>query len=1008
MSFKLYVCFVLLICHMMMMIDLSQSQIEYDFDVSTATPIGINQVYQHKVNFFPEIIESPVYTYFPAPQFNPIYSKHTLIKDNSRWAPDLNPSDWSPPINLTNTLSLSLIIPAGMTLISSSFSLSNKLRHTFVVHGVFKTNPAENVTLSLYEMVIYPTGTLQVRPSSPSIKHEITLQASHYQPGSQNPVSSIALFDPFGCLSFLCLGCTIDIQGDTSPPSWIGVKGDTNTSTVAVPLLNDASGYKNGTPLVRINRPIENGVNDIALSSASNVTANYDNTTKTITIPSSRSTGYVNLYPSAKNVIFSSTSNAPIVITGPANVNFKSALFRGIGWTSNNPFDNTKQSNTTLNYNHYGWNQEDRYGITLLHVLNPVVIDNCIFDDTGSSTRFMIGAKRSFGKITNNAFLLTTHTSSGIGLLYGTESFDIQNNGFISLWNQTTFTSDLWTPPVRNTSYPDIGCINCAIYSTSPYFVDGLKQCAFEGGFLGGAVLLEPLQNRSALTGVNVDLLVGNLAGQTQDNRDNYQLNAQWQPLLANGLVDNLFTYYSDVRVNYSSQPALVLQQRSSTFVRVQSTAPSQESLYNVHLSFDNCNFISFMQEAPYSASCTSPIFKGSYVGVSIKNSTVNKVTGLFDKVQSGDIGYLGMTNVIMQGNIFPTEFVSTIIPLSFYDDVTIASVFLVQRLPITTVYTPRPIVISTGGNITLHQTFLPIPTTSSFQFNRSIFLDDQLFFQLNGSTELISSAEDELMFSSTSPGFHKVLATNNPTNSDGIYITPKSYTSVYTTALIKSAHPSNFYLGIALVESDTPVSLEGFNGRWTKCQHLPDVCTLTGGAFGSLVTTPTSMTNSSDGTTTNDSDLIEILSSYYSTTQEFDSVSRLEIMLKPGEYTFYLYFVNSHDVLSSNASSSQPFFQVKMNGQLQLGLPMIYQTPPSQQFLVTNQYYFNNYNSSTFPLVVEWGYTQSHNISLAGIEIFSNWTQPFEIVSQGNYSVITNIYLLSILIIICIITIQF
>ncbi|KAK5575984.1 hypothetical protein RB653_007120 [Dictyostelium firmibasis] len=946
----------------------------YTFDWNSPR-VNINGQPHFKVEYYPT---SANYKgdFYPDLESNPNTAKYTL-KSNctiTRYTNFIDEDLLTPPINaienpdgtLSGQIKNVLIVPEGVTV-----KFSGKIQRiiAIIIKGRAILDPNTDTTFISSKTIIYPTGLFESTPNN-KINHTISLYGFEY--------FGLAWWDPLQTSTFISLGGKVNIIGFNSESMWTG----RNTSlydyySFGGTFLRPPFSYQSsGLPLFRMN-----GYIDTSYKVKYSMDQYYTNAT----VPAAGSTqfigeplgfkgaGYIVMRPWTKNVWISGSLNSSMVFTLGSTVNIQNIVFYDIGHTTNAVL-NDNVLNSNYNIINVAKNPPDRYPITLLHNKVAVTIKNNMFMDydfNGIDNRLsliprsFIGAKRSFGIISGNAFALRK-SISGISLLYGTEQFNITYNAFISLYSDNSTISSY-------RAYPDIDYLNGGIISTSPY--SSFEGNAFEGKFKGGAIQLIPLQSRSSIFGLASDKLLGIYAGLIQDNTVDFKTNNVWNNIV---FLNHFFAGETEVRVRYplNTQPPLKINLKYGWYIGQQSstTLGSTGNQANIEIFYDS----------PYIASLLTKNEKDQVLGPNTHTGKYNALT---------IVNALAKDNYIFFSEAFTCNYLS--IKDSKFSHYSSSSLFLKK-------YTSQLYLSNVNGTkldvLDLISNFYPL---YNYYPAGNILTNNQLSISFNLNLEYLPSGGsqnteyiiNDVLQSTDYPttsqtSISKVLnfpRANGPNTvlvSSNLLYAPTFASTVgpfYAQTYTIDSNSKIFYLGIDLTSdfSSSAKALSIFGNQWTKCGWIGSICKVTG-KYNNVITTPSTVSESTTGTIRSAADEVSMLTTYLSNDVTLGIKSSVNVTLPAyAEYKFFIYSYNA-DFTGANILDSLPLFTIKINGKYQE--PYSRPCPPYQKYQKFGPFYWNS-GSTDVTLRIEWASDNlKYAIPMSGIEVFSNYTSPYQI----------------------------
>ncbi|KAM9983786.1 hypothetical protein ACTFIY_000499 [Dictyostelium cf. discoideum] len=946
------------------------SQEIYTFDWNSPR-VNINGHPHFKVNYYPGTTNSNYKgDFYPDLESNTIIKKYTFSSDYTITAStDFRTAGiFTTPMNTVDNpyssitdMNTVLIIPYGVTV---TFSGKPDIIPTLLIKGRAILSPnVGNTAYWVSKTILFPTGVMESIPTTAS-NHTLNLQGAWGSPA--------VAWDPLKTSSFISLGGTVTLKGLNSESMWTGRNSSYTSyggSFLRTPFIYSTSGspifkmYSTGKDQTNSNTYAFNNYNTNFLAGNSSNFI-YDSQTNF------NGAGYLLVRPWNKNLWITGGRYSSMVFTLNSTINIQNSVFFDIGHTKGDVLDdNTLDSTNTIT--HEGTNLPDRYPITLLHNKNAVSISNNFFQHgfaSGSAIasipRSFIGAKRSFGTISGNAFALNNNIS-GISLLYGTEQFEVSYNAFLSMYSDTT-TISLYR------AYPDIDYLNGGIVTTSPYST--YEGNAFEGSFKGGAFQVIPIQSRSTATGLLSDILIGTYAGLTQDNTADYKTNNVWNNV---EYKKNFFSGEAEFRFRYSlsSQPTIKVNMKFGWYIgqRVSQRLGTTGNQANIELCYDSPYIASTLSIEDKTQITSSSSHNGKYTAVSIVNSIAPSTYAYFS--ESFTSNYLSIKDSkFSHFAALPSTFLknyATQLYLSNVNGTKLNSGYATSTfLPL---YNLSPISTDISSN-KINVSFIP---NFSFTYSDGQKVDYIVDGDVQSTLTIPLDPTKALKYNEVlfpkSNGVYSVLISsvqNIPsiTSPFGPYFA-NSYI-IDTTAI-------NFYLGIDLTSdiSSSATALSIFGNSWTKCGWVSGICKTTG-KFSKDSPTPSTVTESVTGAVRSIADEVSMLTSYLANDVTLGIKSSVNITLPSGSsFKFFLYSYNA-DYTGANILNSLPLFTIKINGK--------YQEPYSRPSSTYQQYkkfgpFFYNTDSTDTKLIIEWASDNiKYSIPICGIEIFSNTLSPY------------------------------
>ncbi|KAN0006709.1 hypothetical protein ACTFIU_004900 [Dictyostelium citrinum] len=950
----------------------SNAQDLYSFDFSS-TRVNIGGQPHFKVNYYPGSTNTNYKgDFYPDLETNTNVKKYSFTANstltsttNYRTAGFLTPaiSTVDNPISTMITdLNTILIVPAGITI---TINAPNSIP-TLLVKGRVVLNPSFNSKFTCQKVIIFPGGLVESIPASTS-NHSIVVNG--FDP------TDYPTWDPLHSSSFISLGGSVTLRGYDTSSMWTGVNnsftsyGGTFLKSFSYPTSNQPV-YKLVSPLLQTaaglnpNYTLSNYYTGLAGANGiyhSKDGSNYGGA------------GYIIMRPFVKNLFVSGVFSSSMVFTLGSSVDIQNTVFSDMGHTTASPLDDyTLDSTYTIT--HVGTNPPDRYPITILHNKLAVNIQNNMFiplnDYTyqqSSTPRAYIGAKRSFGTISGNAFVLS-YGISGISLLYGTEQFTLTFNAFISVYTDKT------TPSPR--SYPDIDYINGGIITTSPYTI--YEGNAFEGKFKGGAFQVIPIQSRSSIAGLTSDILLGSYAGLTQDNTLDYKSNNLWNSVV---FKNHFLAGEAEFRVSYTSQPPLKINFLGGWFIG-QRASTTLGSTYtpNIELFYDSpyiANTLSINDKAYVFETDTHT---GTYNAVTIKNALSISTYKFF--AESFKCRYISIvdskfshfsntadfmkryTNQLYLSNVNGTK-TNMDLPISYFFPLYSFGASFLSANQVNFSFIPNfDYIDSDGQSISyivndVYQTTVPNLFLSQYDINKTFTSNVVNLPTSNGKYTVMISAKSYSALPSPS------------------YSEAGSY---YANTYVADSICNTFHLGLDLTP-DVEVTRRGlsiFGNLWTKCGWVSSLgkCTTTG-VFSKVTTTPSSVTDGITPVTA--ADPKSMLTTYLSNDATNSIPSTINITL-PGnaQYKFYLYTYNP-SFTGSTIFTSLPLYTIKIDGNYQE--PFTRTTPQYQYYQKLGPFFWNNAQSTDKVLNIQWASENTkYAIPISGIEIYSSLTTAYPI----------------------------
>ncbi|EFA85869.1 hypothetical protein PPL_01101 [Heterostelium album PN500] len=964
------------------------------YNIDLTDIVNITGLPHHRINFFPGVTP-PDYFYFPNLEqyshYKFIFRLNKSITWNL-WEPTTatRPAYTSCAGSLDFCARNLLIIERGGRVKFNNSPYPVKTFMAIIVQdgGVFELDPTLNVEFQTAMIVLYPGSTFISNPQ-PNVNHIITPSYPFYTGYFQ-----YREFDPFHVASFLCVGCNISIvssRGAANIPASFASQTDGVQYCISKtyptfnwtnPILNNdkvglvlpSNGDLNSLSVANISYNVKYAPqcqeyyfpSPVASIPAFSGPVDYDptNVQGVNFIYSLETSSNVNIYGY-------NAQQAQLVFVGNATVLLNGAVFDKLGTTNNSVLDDTTWDGTTLKI---GNNIPDLYPITLLHVTNYVTIINNVFKDSPVSTsayygftgsRFLIGAKRSFGTINNNAFLLRRPESTGIGFLYGTEEFDVSFNTFTTPYkgvlNQSSFGV-----------YPDVRPGNTGIYTVSPYV--SLTNNSFQGAFQGAPIIIDPLPNRAQLTGISIEPLIGKNAGQFQNNSQPVYMT--WNKFLWSGMEENRFYRTALPAINnyQNNPPPLTLRLSKSVFYKCQSFnfKTKANTFFNYELVFDQSLITGFFTRLMgLSLVDSNNVFVGSYRGLTFVNSNMtmsfNQLTNSYfrDLIHVENSLFTSNISTTAQIQNYSPQVVYKNSPLSYgdasgYNTVSVFKVLPDPSIPITQASFAYTVIYDQYNTYLVNISVDGVPVITNQTFSNCI------------------SITVPITIPNFTPGLHKIEMSSSPTikNYNGYFY---RYSLSHKAGVVTNYNVQfnyNFYLGIDLngnfTTRKTPLPI--FGQQWTRCQWVSDICQISGGSYSKFDTKPSTITNGS--IVVSDSDTIDMLTTYYGNST--GQGSSITINLQPGYYQLFLYYANPTNVQPQyTQSTSLPRFSVTINDQFVTPLTRTFAN--YQQYQRTSEYLIDNSGSSMKSYKIQWGYNGMYT-PLSGVEIYSSLTTPYPI----------------------------
>ncbi|KAN0042996.1 hypothetical protein ACTA71_010629 [Dictyostelium dimigraforme] len=951
----------------------SFSQELYSFDWNSPR-VNINGHPHFKVNYYPGTTNSNYKgDFYPDLESNTITKKYTFSKNITltlstnyatagTFTTSLNTTD-NPFGSITDFNSI-LIVPYGITV---TFSGQVDLIPALIIKGRVVLDPSvQNSRYWVMKTIIFPTGVLESIPISSS-NHTIYNHGSYGTPFS---------WDPLFTSSFICLGGTVNLKGYNGESMWAG-RNSSYTSYGGAFLRTPFSYNTANAPIFRMSSSVKDSYNCPIY-----VINNYY--TKYIKVSNENSfiadtvnfngAGYLLANPWNKNLWITGGMNSSMVFTLNSTVNIQNCVFYDIGHTRGDVLDdNTLDS--SYNLLHAGNNLPDRYPITLLHNKNQVTISNNFFQHGFSSSitvasipRSFIGAKRSFGLITGNAFALKSNIG-GISLLHGTEQFNISFNAFLSVYTDTTTISSY-------RAYPDIDYLNGGIVTTSPFST--YEGNAFEGNFKGGAFQVIPIQSRSSVTGLSSDILIGTYAGLIQDNTVDYKTNNVWNNVV---YKNHFFAGEAEFRFRYSltSQPTIKVNINFGWHINQRFSQRLGSNQANIELSYDSPYMASTLNVNDVGNIVTSSTHNGKYSAVSIINAIATSTYAYFS--ESFTSNYLSIKDSkFSHYSASPSTFLKnygTQLYLSNVNGTKLNVDYDTLAYNFKPLYNLSPI----SGDISSNKINVSFIPNFDFAYSDGQTVDYIVDDTVQSSFNLYSSSfpnktmkYNEVQFPKAN-GVYSVLISST----QNLFI-PSVFSPVgpyFANSYTIDTSAINFYLGVDLTSdvSSPATSLSIFGNSWTKCGWVSGICKTTG-VFNKVSPTPSTVTESITGTVSSIPNEVSMLTSYLTNDVTLGIKSSVNLTLPPSSsYRFFIYSYNA-DYTGADIVTSLPLFTIKIAGK--------YQEPYSRPSSTYQHYkkfgpFFWNSDATDTTLIIEWASNNlKYSIPICGIEIFSNSSSAF------------------------------
>ncbi|KAM9990838.1 hypothetical protein ACTFIY_006882 [Dictyostelium cf. discoideum] len=942
----------------------------YTFDWSSPR-VNINGHSHFKVDYYPGTTNANYKgDFFPDVESNPKVKKYYFTADctigpNTDFSipgfitPALNRTE-NPLSQITNYNSV-LIVPYGITVtISGDIQpiLTLLVKGKVVLKSTVKTNYWAGKT------IIFPTGVFESAPTSLDFNHTITFFSPTYW--------SVPEWDPLQTSTFISLGGNVTLIGLNSDSMWTG--RNSSYTSYGGTFLNTPF------PFTTAKQPVfKMGGSRDSYGNIGYVMNNYytsfspstgQNFLEDTTFAGA---GYILMRPFTKNLFITGVSNSSMVFTLNSTVNIQNSVIFDVGHTSPELLDDNIIS-SAYSVTYKGKNIPDRYPITLLHNKVAVNINNNMFmprNDYSRSAlstvpRAYIGAKRSFGDITGNAFALQ-NSSSGIALLYGTEQFNIKLNSFISLYTDTSSVSTY-------RSYPDIDYLNGGIVTTSPY--SNYEKNAFEGNFKGGAIQIIPIQGRTSIAGLSTDILFGSYEGLSQDNTADYKVNSIWNNVV---YKENFFAGEAEFRVRYplTAQPPLKINLSNGWFIgqKVSSYLPPNQA--NIELSYTTPYIASTLSINDKSGNPTNAsTHNGKYNAISIVDSTsIASYAFFFD---SFTCDYISIKDSVFSHFYSSPNFLKKFtnqLYLSNVNGTKLARSYFIQN------FFPFFNLSPTNKILSGNQMLLEFIPNFDYPYSNGQSVSYSVNDAIQG-TDTFSTSNLVVNSSMVNKTINFPLA-NGPYS---VFISAKQFLGGTSfsdcgpyfahTYLIDSNVP-NFYLGIDLsdITESTSRALSIFDKQWTKCGWVSGICSTTGSKTR-VSPTPSTVTES-DGIIRSAVDEVTMLTSYVMNDVTLGIKSSVSITLTANKlYKFFIYSYNP--TFTGTIVDPLPLITIKVNGKYQE--PYSRFTPQYQKYQKFGPFYFNS-NSTSFVLQIEWASNNlKYPIPISGIEIYSNIATPYGI----------------------------
>ncbi|EGC37229.1 hypothetical protein DICPUDRAFT_97330 [Dictyostelium purpureum] len=854
-----------------------------------------------------------------------------------------------------------LIIPHGITVTFSGTSAG--LFPAVIVKGKIVLNPSVATSYSAMKTIIMPGGTFESIPTptaSETASYNHTLRF-----GAQVDSTTFPSWDPMQTNALICLGCTFRTQGAVSTPVWFGNNATTYPLSYGGKFLRDST-FTDATPVAKMVGSVSGNVLSYTLNRSFNTLVNIGSTILDAA-GDFTGAGYLFTRTYSRNVVFLGTYRSSLMFTGNSTVDIQNSMFTDVGHTTTSPFSETVLD-SSYQVTSTGTNPSDRYPITLLHNTVAVNIQNNVFIPSGVfgqgyNPRTMIGAKRSFGTIKNNSFLLFGGTS-GISLLHGTEQFDISHNCFISTYSDTTNINTA----TSFREYPDINYLNGGIITTSPYST--YNNNAFEGIFKGGAIQAIPIQNRATTFGFTSEYIAGS-STLLQNNVD-YKSNNVWNNLV---FTNNFFAGETEVRFYYPTtlQPPLSVRFLGGWFINHRASTTLSANVANVELIFDSSIIQGTLSknDAYTGLSFTyliSNSLRGTYNSVSLKNVYSPSSYQFFSSTFQSK--YLSIINSIFaHSNTASDTFLSGFSSQTYFENLNSTKLYV-------------------SGSVSSFSPFYGFSISSTTNevgaipnFDSSWGSGQTVKLSTNNVAQLTSNIYTPPYIKYITP----VTQTPTPPSSGQFPVVASSAASTtayggsyFATTLKLNAGSLNFYLGINLTPdvSDTSRALSIFGKSWTKCGWINSICSTTG-TLSKVATTPTSIQGTAADVITA-VDELSMLSSYLINTVSTSVNSVVNVVLPASSmFRFYIYTYNPS--YTSDTVNALPRYGIKVNGKYQE--PFTQSMSPYQKYQKIGPFYWNNDLTTTQALSIEWAYDNlKFEIPICGIEIYSSISTPYTI----------------------------
>ncbi|KAK5582827.1 hypothetical protein RB653_004415 [Dictyostelium firmibasis] len=966
MRFLLFIFTLIFIFSIISFKESNAQQTLYNFDFSSPR-VNIGGQPHFKVDYYPGTTNTNYKgDFYPDVESNTNVKKYSFTVNTTLTAATnyknigLTPTYVSNgPATIIADINVVLIVPFGITVTI----ITPTPIPAILVRGRLVLSPTVSSLFQCQKVIVFPGGVFESIPSTNS-NHSIVLNS--FDP------TDYPTWDPLHTSSFISLGGKVTLRGFDTSSIWTGVNnsfssyGGTFLKSFPYPTSYQPV-YKLTSALLDtlVNNNVNYTLNNYytKLSQSSGVFHSIDS--------QFGGAGYILMRPITKNLFVRGVFSSSMVFTFGSLVDIQNAVFTDLGHTTSSPLDDYTLD-ATYSITHVGTNPPDRYPITLLHNNVSVNIQNNMFaplnDYTfqqSSTPRAYIGAKRSFGIISGNAFALN-YGISGISLLYGTEQFNVSFNSFISVYTDKTVPS--------SRSYPDIDYKNGGIITTSPYST--YEGNAFEGSFKGGAFQVIPLQSRTSLAGLAEDILLGSFNNLKQNNTKDYLLNSLWNSVV---FKNHFLAGEAEFRVNYISQPPIKINLFGGWFV-------GQRASTTLGSTGNNAN-IEFVYDSPYIANSLSVndrqyIFEsnthtGTYNAITIKNA-------------------LSISTYKFFAETFKCKYISIVD--SKFSHFSNTSNFMKK-------YTNQLYLSNVNGTKTNLDNsisyFFPL-----YNFSSVALSPNQLNFSYIPNYDYIESEGQSVsyivndVYQSTVPNLFKASLINNATSNvvnlpfaNGEYVimvSAKSYSpipsptyseagSFYASSFVVDSNSNSFYLGIDLtpdVEA-TRRALSIFGNSWTKCGWINPSNCITTGIFSKVPTALSSVTNGSNTVTAVDS--VSMLTTYLINDVINNIPSSVNISL-PGnqQYKIFLYTYNP-SFEGNTIFSSLPLYTIKIDGNYQE--PFTRTTPQYQYYQKLGPFFWNNPLSTQKVLNIQWAADNTmYGIPICGVEIYSSLSTPYPI----------------------------